>query len=129
MQFIPGGFGFAGQFFGAIAAGLFFIVVVVVVLGVLFVLVRFLMAATRAAETYVRVHELPKDETVVTAPDAPTAKSADAKTPDAPTAKAPATTPPVPAASSTSAATTPLPTVTKPVTKTPRTPKAPPPAI
>ncbi|MCU1470252.1 MAG: hypothetical protein JWQ39_1401 [Glaciihabitans sp.] len=136
MRFIPGGFGFAGQIFGAIAAGLFFIVVVIVVLGVLFVLVRFLMAATRAADTYVRVHEVPKDDTAVTAPDAPTATSPAAKIPvaktpvaPAPDAKASATTPPVPAATSTSAATTPLPTVTKPVTRTPRTPKTPPPAI
>jgi uncharacterized membrane protein len=67
------GFGLFGQLFGAIFAGLIFIVVAVVLIGLLVLVVRFLLSATRAADIYVRLHEVAKDAAVADAPvaDAP----------------------------------------------------------
>jgi uncharacterized membrane protein len=49
----PYGFGLAGGIFADILAGLMFIICFIVVVGLLFVLVRFLLVATKAAEIYV----------------------------------------------------------------------------
>jgi hypothetical protein len=126
MRFIPGGFGFVGQFLGTLIAGMFFVVVVIVAVGVLFVLVRFLIAATRAADTYVRVHAVPKDEAAVAnvAPVTPpvTPPVAPRGTPAPAPAGAPSTTKAVP---TTPLPTTAAPTTARPATK-PRTPKTPP---
>jgi hypothetical protein len=62
------GFGLFGQLFGAIFAGLLFIVVAVVLIGLLVLVVRFLLSATRAADIYVRLHEAAKDAAVVETP-------------------------------------------------------------
>jgi uncharacterized membrane protein len=80
------GFGLFGQLFGAIFAGLTFIVVAVVLIGLLVLVVRFLLSATRAADIYVRLHEVAKDAPVADGPvvDGPVA--------DAPVATAPRTT-------------------------------------
>ncbi|MDQ1560924.1 MAG: hypothetical protein QOE85_265 [Actinomycetota bacterium] len=90
------GFGLFGQLFGAIFAGLTFIVVAVVLIGLLVLVVRFLLSATRAADIYVRLHDVAKDAPLVDAPvaDGPVADApvADAPVADAPVATAPRTT-------------------------------------
>ncbi len=48
-----GGFGGIGQVFTDVMAGLVFLICLAVVVGLLFVLVRFLLVATKAAEIYV----------------------------------------------------------------------------
>ena len=54
MRFPHGsGFGIFGGIIEDVIAGLFFLVCFVVVVGLLFVLVRFLLVATKAAEIYV----------------------------------------------------------------------------
>jgi hypothetical protein len=53
IPYVPGGFGLLGSVFTDILAGLVFIILFVVVVGVLFVLVRFLLVATKAAEVYI----------------------------------------------------------------------------
>jgi cytoskeletal protein RodZ len=118
--FYPHGFGYNWSgILAEVVAGLFFILIAVIVIGVLVLLVRFLIVGARAAELYIREHE-PK---VDAAPVATTAAA------PAPAAPAPAAAAAVPAATTTStAATTPIatkPIATKAPTK-PRTPKAPP---
>jgi predicted lipid-binding transport protein (Tim44 family) len=49
----PGGFGMLGGIFADVLAGLVFILCFIIVIGLLFVLVRFLLVATKAAEIYV----------------------------------------------------------------------------
>jgi cytoskeletal protein RodZ len=49
----PGGFGMFGGILESIVAGLFFLICLVIVVGLLVVLVRFLLVATKAAEIYV----------------------------------------------------------------------------
>jgi hypothetical protein len=49
----PGGLGLFGTVFTDILAGLVFIILFVIAVGVLFVLVRFLWVATKAAELYI----------------------------------------------------------------------------
>jgi hypothetical protein len=63
----PGGFAFVGSIFTDIVAGLVFIIAFVVVVGLLVVLVRFLLAATKAAELYV-ANNTAKDEPTVGGP-------------------------------------------------------------
>jgi uncharacterized protein YpmB len=54
MRFPHGpGFGMFGGILESIIAGLFFLVCLVVIVGLLFILVRFLLVATKAAEVYV----------------------------------------------------------------------------
>lgn len=104
MRFPHGpGFGAFGGIIDSIIAGLFFLLCFAVVVGLLFVLVRFLLVATKAAEIYVA-----KNGTTA---------------PVAPSETAPVTTTPV---ATTTAATTPIVTtpVTKPAPRT-RTPKPP----
>ena len=104
MRFPHGpGFGAFGGIIDSIIAGLFFLLCFAVVVGLLFVLVRFLLVATKAAEIYVA-----KNGTTA---------------PVAPAATAPVTTMTAP---TTSVATTPVATtpVTKPAPRT-RTPKPP----
>jgi len=63
----PGGpgFGFAGTVLTDILAGLVFIIAFVVIVGVLFVLVRFLWTATKAAELYIANNTAKDEPTVV----------------------------------------------------------------
>ena len=129
MNFSPWGFGSVGHVFTAVIAGLWFILVFVVAVGVLFLLVRFLLVATRAAQLYVAKN----------APAAPVATVPPvAKQPAAPADAATSSVVPPPSssptsstsASSTSAVTKPISkpgttAATKPVSK-PRTPRTPP---
>jgi predicted lipid-binding transport protein (Tim44 family) len=104
MRFPHGpGFGAFGGIIESVVAGMFFLLCFAVVVGLLFVLVRFLLIATKAAEIYV-------------------AKNSTAQ-PVAPATTAPAATTPV---TTTTASTTPIATapVTKPTPRT-RTPKPP----
>lgn len=110
MRFPPGhGIGLLGTIFTDILAGLVFIILLIVGVGVLFLLVRFLLVATKAAELYIS-----KNGGAQTDPT-----STDATKPDAPTK--PVTTP----ASATPATTKPTPTTTptKPMTTTSGTTK------
>ena len=50
---LGGGLGFFGGIFADVLAGLVFIICFAIVVGVLVVLVRFLLVATRAAELYI----------------------------------------------------------------------------
>ena len=84
----PGGFGMFGGIFADILAGLVFIICFIIVAGLLFVLVRFLLVATRAAEIYV-ARNGPAQSAVATTPEKPEASGT---TPTAPAAPAPATT-------------------------------------
>jgi predicted lipid-binding transport protein (Tim44 family) len=99
------GFGWFGHLVGTIIGGLLTLFAVLVIAGLVFLLVRFLIVATRAAQLYVDRH----------APAAPTSPAASAAaTPTTTTKAAPApATKPTPAAA------------TKPPAK-PRTPKTPP---
>ena len=103
MRFPHGpGLGAFGGIIDSVIAGLFFLLCFAVVVGLLFVLVRFLLVATKAAEIYV-------------------AKNSTTQ-PVAPTTTAPAATSPV---ATNTVATTPITTtVTKPAPRT-RTPKPP----
>jgi hypothetical protein len=104
MRFPHGpGFGAFGGIIDSIVAGLFFLLCFAVVVGLLFVLVRFLLVATKAAEIYVAKNS-------ATQPVATTAATPGATTPVA----------------TNTVATTPVATspVTKPVPRT-RTPKPP----
>ncbi len=108
----PNGFGFY-QVFTDIIAGLLFIICLVVAVGLIVLLVRFLLVATRAAELYVA-----NNRATAVVPPTETA-----------TVPEPVVTTPV---ATTPAATTPVAT-TKPVTPAPRTrapkpPTTPPPA-
>lgn len=100
------GFGWFGHVVGTIIGGLLTLFAVLVIAGLVFLLVRFLIVATRAAQLYVDRH-------------APT-------TPASPAASAAATTTAAPATTKAAPATKPTPTAaTKPAAK-PRTPKTPP---
>lgn len=101
------GFGWFGHVVGTIIGGLLTLFVVLVIAGLVFLLVRFLIVATRAAQLYVDRH-------APTTPASPTASAAPTTTTAATTKAAPA-----PATKPTPAATT------KPAAK-PRTPKTPP---
>jgi cytoskeletal protein RodZ len=109
--YIPGGYGFFGTIFVDVLAGLVFLIGFLIVAGLIAVLVRFLLVATKAAQLYLDNNSSPKDasatpvEPVATAPvpPAPPAPPAPttAKTPSAPTVAASADTlPTVPVATS-----------------------------
>jgi predicted lipid-binding transport protein (Tim44 family) len=132
--FIPGGHQIAG-FFGLVVGGIFSLLALAVAIGLIFLLVRFLLIGTRAAQLYIAKNEpirtIPPTQvasatthpasTVPTRPTAPAPSAA--ATPAA--ASAPASTTPLPTTKpATTKATTPIAT-TKPPTK-PRTPKIPP---
>jgi hypothetical protein len=105
MRFPPNGPGFGFYtVFADVMAGLVFIVCLVIVVGLIVLLVRFLLVATKAAELYVAKNR-PVIETTTTPVGTPAA------TPVA-----------------TATATTPTPTVTRPAPTTTRTrvPKTPP---
>lgn len=84
MRFPPGpGLGLFGTVFTDILAGIVFIILFVIAVGVLFVLVRFLWVATRAAELYIARNENTHhagDPEPVTKPVATPAASAPAAT-------------------------------------------------
>ena len=84
MRFPPGpGLGLFGTVFTDILAGIVFIILFVIAVGVLFVLVRFLWVATRAAELYIARNEYTHhaaDPEPVTKPVATPAASAPAAT-------------------------------------------------
>ncbi len=71
-----GGLGWGGRILSEMIAGLFFIVIAVIVIGVLFFLVRFLIVSTRAAELYIREHEKGDAGTPTVAPLPPEAPPA-----------------------------------------------------
>jgi predicted lipid-binding transport protein (Tim44 family) len=98
------GFGWFGQLVGTIIGGLLALFALLVVAGLVFLLVRFLIVATRAAQLYVDNHSPAK-------PTAHAERAASPATAPAPTTKAATTTAPAPK--------------TAPIAK-PRTPKAPP---
>jgi hypothetical protein len=84
----PGGFGLLGGIFTDILAGLVFIILFIVAVGLLFVLVRFLLVATKAAELYVAKNGTTQDNAPATAPaptpavaTKPVARSREPKTP------------------------------------------------
>jgi hypothetical protein len=107
----PGGFGglgLLGGVFTDILAGLVFIICFVIVVGVLFVLVRFLWVATRAAEIYIAKNSADRATTTT----APSSRAA--------TAPAAATTPAATRPAATRPAAT-SPTATKPTPRTPKT--------
>jgi hypothetical protein len=106
MRFGPG-LGIFGQFFGAIFAGLLFMVVAVVLIGLLVLVVRFLLSATRAADIYVRLHEA-KDAPGVDGPvvDGPVADAPVASVPTATTKATPTKAAPPKAAPTSTTATT-----------------------
>jgi cytoskeletal protein RodZ len=87
----PGGFGNVGGIFADILAGLVFIICFIVVVGLLFVLVRFLLVATKAAELYVAKNS-PAAPAVAAAPATPATAVGSTTTTTTPIAKAPATT-------------------------------------
>jgi hypothetical protein len=60
-----------GGIFADVLAGLVFIICFIIVIGLLFVLVRFLLVATKAAEIYVAKNG-PARPTVESTPTAPT---------------------------------------------------------
>ena len=99
----PGGFGLIGGIFADVLAGLVFIICFIIVVGLLVVLVRFLLVATKAAEIYVSKNG--PVQPVAPATPATTATTTQATT--VPAATAPATK---------------SPTTTR--TRTPKTPPA-----
>jgi hypothetical protein len=106
----PHGPGFGGfAIFSEITEGLVVIVCLGVIVGLLFLLVRFLLVATKAAELYVARNGFPASTPVV-------ADSVPETVATTPVATTPVATTPV--------ATTPV--VTKPTTTRARTPKTPP---
>lgn len=138
-----GYFGFV-HVVGLIAYGVFALLALAVVTGLVILLVRFLLIGTKAAQLYVAKNGVAKNDAATTAPSKPAAPAAPESRPT-PTASAPeATTPlsPVDAAiaptppktspaTSTSSTTTPLPAAgttapkaaaKKPATRTPKTP-------
>ncbi|MHB1172497.1 MAG: hypothetical protein ACYCZY_08375 [Lacisediminihabitans sp.] len=100
------GYGFA-SIIGGIVSGFFALLMFAVAVGLIFLLVRFLLVATRAAQLYVAKNEPPR-------PTVPAAA--------APAAPGPATTTATPSVAAPPAT---EPTTAKPVT-TLRTPKTPP---
>ena len=108
------GFGWFGHAVGVIVYGLFSFLVLLIIATLIFLLVRFLLVATKAAQLYVAKNSPPRP----VAPVATTTAPAAAPT----TTTAPATKP----ATAAKPATAPKPpTAAKPATK-PRTPKTPP---
>ena len=102
MMFTPwGGFGPLGHILTTVIAGFWFIAVFVVTVGLLFLLVRFLLVGTRAAQIYV-------------ARNAPVVPPASASTTPA---TSPATSPAAPAEAATSSVVPPTTTSTSTVTK------------
>lgn len=97
---------------GLVVWGFFSLLALAVIVGLVFLLVRFLLVATRAAQLYVQKNEPAK----TVAPPAPTVLPV-------PSAPASATTP-----TTATTATAPTTTATAPTTKphTPKTPKTPP---
>jgi hypothetical protein len=91
VTYAPGGFGIFTHLFGAVFAGLFFVLLFLIGVGVLFVIVRFLLAATRAAETYVRVHRAAPESDTAAAP-APASAPVTPVAPTKPAATRPTTT-------------------------------------
>jgi len=94
----PGGIGLFGTIFTDILAGLVFIILFVVVVGILVLLVRFLLVATKAAELYIsknggtQTGSTPSE--TVTKPDAPTKPIATPTPATTPAARKPTTTTP-----------------------------------
>jgi cytoskeletal protein RodZ len=87
----PGGFVLFGGIFTDILAGLVFIILFVVAVGLLFVLVRFLLVATKAAELYISRNSSTLSDA---APSEPTTKptTTTTTTPRTRTTKTPPTT-------------------------------------
>ncbi len=115
-----GPLGWFGHLIGAVVTGLFTFLVFLVAAALVFLLVRFLLVATKAAQIYV-AKNTPAKPVAPATPTTPTTAAA------APAATAPAAT--APAATATKPATT-KPATTKPAaakpTTKPRTPKTPP---
>jgi hypothetical protein len=88
----PGGFGLIGGIFADVLAGLVFIICFIIVVGLLVVLVRFLLVATKAAEIYVSKNSPPGQVTPPATPATPAAAQTTETTPTTPVAKAPTTT-------------------------------------
>jgi cytoskeletal protein RodZ len=90
------GIGMIGGIFADVLAGLVFIICFVIVVGLLVVLVRFLLVATKAAEIYVSKNSdaLPVEPATPASLSTPVAASTTATTPTStdPAAKAPTTT-------------------------------------
>jgi hypothetical protein len=114
------GFGWGGgfaQFIPLIFSGIFAVFLFLVAAGLLFLLVRFLLVGTRAAQLYVARHEPPRPVEPQPGPGAGPSPEA------APSSPVPTATAPTAPAATTLAATKPA--VAKPAT-TPRTRKIPP---
>lgn len=107
----PGGFGMFGEIYAQIVSGLIFMICFVVVVGLLFVLIRFLLAATKAAEIYVAKNSPVEPASTPVAP-------APAPTPAPPASPAPAA-PAAPTETKTVPVTTSAKTVTLPIAKVP----------
>ncbi|HEY2642953.1 MAG TPA: hypothetical protein VGI56_04285 [Galbitalea sp.] len=125
--YIPGGYGFFGTIFVDVLAGLVFIIGFLIVAGLIAVLVRFLLVATKAAQLYLDNNSTPKDATttpaepvaVVPAPPPPAAPPVPAA-PPAPAASPAPAVPSAPAASTTPTAAAPADTMpTVPVATSP----------
>ena len=87
------GIGMIGGIFADVLAGLVFIICFIIVVGLLVVLVRFLLVATKAAEIYVSKNSAARPvETSTPATPAATATTATTPTTTAPTAKTPTAT-------------------------------------
>src|ERR1700712_699093 len=85
----PGGYGMFGGILEDILVGLFFLICFAIAVGLLFLVVRFLLAATRAAEIYV-ANNGPVRAAEPVAPPAPVTPAPAA--PQASAAKAPVAT-------------------------------------
>ena len=92
----PGGFGMLGGIFADVLTGLIFIICFVIVVGLLVVLVRFLLVATKAAEIYVwkNAPAQPIAPATPAASETTTTTSTTPASPTSPTAKAPTRTRP-----------------------------------
>lgn len=135
-----GYFGFV-HVVGLIAYGVFALLALAVVTGLVILLVRFLLIGTKAAQLYIAKNGVAKNDAATTAPSkpaapesrpTPTASAPETTTPLSPVDAAIAPTPPKTSpATSTSSTTTPLPAAgttapkaaaKKPATRTPKTP-------
>src|SRR5690606_32240849 len=127
MDFTPP-FGFAPlHLFGAIMYGLFSFLALVAAIAVVFLLVRFLLVATKAAQLYVARHEPARDTTPPTVPAAavptpPAPESPTAPEPPTATRPAPAATASAPTATQPKRTTKPATAETAPLTGTTRKP-------
>ncbi|MDQ1551125.1 MAG: hypothetical protein QOD50_547 [Actinomycetota bacterium] len=88
----PGGLGMIGGIFADVLAGLVFIICFIVVVGLLVVLVRFLLVATKAAEIYIAKNG-PARSTVESTPAATATIPTTTTTPAATRTRAPKTPP------------------------------------